>query len=335
MKKIHIVVLSIVFLLMVSLVFAQQGQKTYVSGDISATNVPGGVVIQDEQVSYTVPIQGQPAKHAKKPAVHHTQVNQQAAGAKATRAQNAASLKKGEPTLAVQTTTTETDAYDVRVKNKRGTTDYGVVEQTVTRPKGQQQTQGVVYEAYSPSKAALTNAKKMEVSLAAGQVVSYNKDNRSDRYSSNGLAASVSLLHHMNNYLAVGFDYMMLHPGEKSHETGALERHYHAMYAHDISLAGKLTLNPWSNLRIYSPMGVGMMNARMKTTVGGIDEGHNKWGAAFYIGAGMQYDVTDWMFAGLEYRYVYGFISDKDLTPTHKDRDLQFHTLMLRIGMRW
>ncbi|WP_428073685.1 outer membrane protein [Candidatus Avelusimicrobium luingense] len=335
MKKIHITALAIVFLLMVSLVFAQSGEKTYVSGDISAMDVPGGVIVQGEQVAVTVPMQGASARSAKKPAAHRVQVNQQAAGAKATHVQNAASLKKGEPKLTVQTGSTETDVYDVRVKNKRGTTNYGVVEQTVTNPKGKQQTEGIVYESYSPSKSARTNDKKMEVSLAAGQVVSYNKDTFSDRYSSNGLAASVSMLYHMNNYLAVGLDYMMFHPAEKSHNTGIDERHYHAMYAHDISLAGKLTFNPWSNFRIYSPMGVGMMNARMKSTVFGVDESNDKWGAAFYIGAGMQYDVTDWMFAGLEYRYAYGFISDKNLTSTHKDRDLQFHTLMLRLGMRF
>jgi opacity protein-like surface antigen len=334
MKKIHITALAIVFLLMVSLVFAQQGQTTYVSGDISATNVPGGVVVQGEQVSYTVPIQGQATRHTQKPAAHHKTVNQAAAGAKATHAQNAASLKKGEPALKTSTTTTETDAYDMRVKNKRGTTDYGVVEQTVTGPKGKQHSDGVVYASYTPSKAARTNAKKMEVSLAAGEVVSYNRDTFSDRYSSNGLAGSVSMLYAMNNYLSVGLDYMMLHPREKSHDTGINERHYHGMYAHDISLAGKLTINPWSNWRVYSPMGVGMMNARMKTETAAGSENNNKWGAAFYIGAGLQYDVTDWMFAGLEYRYAFGFISDKDLTSTHKDRDLQFHTLMLRIGMR-
>ncbi len=332
MKKTHVVILAIVLLLMVSLVFAQQGQKTYVSGDISAVNTPSGVVLEGEQVAVTVPIQG---RAARKPAVHHTQVNQQAAAAKATQVQNAASLKKGEPRLQVNTTTTETDVYNVNVKNKRGTTDYGVVEKTVTTPRGNQTTEGVVYSTYAPSKAARTNAKKMEVSLAGGATRFSNKDNRDERYGSVGLAASLSALYDVNDYLAVGMDYMMLHPHSKTRGTGAQERHYHGMYAHDISLAGKLTLNPWGNFRIYSPMGVGMMNARMKTVINNADDNRNKWGAAFYIGAGMQYDVTDWMFAGLEYRYTYAWINDKNLTNQHKDRDLQFHTVLLRMGVRF
>ena len=333
MKKTHAVIITIVLLLVVSLAFAQKGQETYVSGEVSAVNTPGGIVVDGEQVSYTVPIQGTAKPRVQN--VHHARVNQQATATKATKTQNAASLKKGEPKLKVNTTSTETDVYDVSVKNKRGTTDYGVVEQTVTNPQGKQNTQGVIYSTYSPSKAALTNAKKWEVSLAGGATRFSNEDNRGDRYGAVGLAASVSTLYDVNDYLAVGMDYMMLHPQHKTRGTGASERHYHGMYAHDISLAGKLTLNPWNNLRIYSPMGVGMMNARMKTVIDGSDDNKNKWGAAFYIGAGLQYDVADWMFAGLEYRYTYGWISDKDLTSQHKDRDLQFHTVMVRFGMRF
>ena len=335
MKKIHIAVLAIVMLLMVSLVFAQQGQETFVSGDVSATNTPSGVVVQGEQVAVTVPIQS-PGQTAHRTAAHRAaKAHQRALGAKATQADNAASLKKGEPKLKVNTTTTETDVYDVRTKNKKGVTDYGVVEKTVTNPQGKQTTEGVVYSSYAPSKAALTNAKEMEVSLAGGMTVFLNKDDRDSRYASTGFASSVTALKNVNDYLALGLDYMMLHPHGKTHGSGTTERHYHGIYAHDISLAGKLTINPWDNFRIYSPMGVGMMNARLKTETGELTTRDDKWGAAFYIGAGMQYDITCWMFAGLEYRYTYGFISDKDLTPLHKDDNLQFHTFMLRVGMRF
>ena len=97
MKKTHAVIITIVLLLVVSLAFAQQGQETYVSGEVSAVNTPGGVVVDGEQVSYTVPIQGTAKPRVQ--AVHHARVNQQAAAAKATKTQNAASLKKGEPKL--------------------------------------------------------------------------------------------------------------------------------------------------------------------------------------------------------------------------------------------
>lgn len=333
MKKTHAVVIAIVLLLMVSLAFAQQGQKTYVSGQVSAANTPGGVVVEGDQVSYTVPVG---TAHQARPAAHHAKMNRQAAAAaKATQAQNTASLKKGEPALRVNKTTTETDAYEVTVHNKKGTTDYGVVEQTVTNPQGRQTTEGVVYSAYASSKMARANAKRMEVSVAAGQTISYNKDNRDDRYATNGLAAGVSVLHDMSNHLALGVDYMMLHPRAKTHENGAEQRHYHAMYAHNMALAGKLTVNPWDSLQIYLPMGVGMMNARMKTDSAAANASENHWGASLYGGVGVQYEITPCLFAGLEYRYTYGFIHDKHLTPFYKDRDLQFHTVMMRIGMRF
>ena len=327
MKKTHIIVLAIIFVMVASLVFAQQNTVTY--GVAVAAPTANGIVVEGEEV--TVPVV--PPVH--KPAVKKPAVNQQQAGMKATHAQNAASLKKGEPKLKVNTTTTETDVYDMNVKNKKGTTDYEMVEQTVTGPKGHQTTEGVIYSSYQPSKAARANAKKMEVSLAGGGTFSYNKDGFDERYSSVGLAASVSALYDVTDHLAVGLDYTMLHPSSKTHGAGVDRRHYHGMYAHDISLAGKLTINPWDNFQIYSPMGVGMMNAKLRTEANGINEHESKWGAAAYIGLGMQYDITCWMFAGLEYRYTYGFISDKDLTALHKDRDLQFHSLLLRVGMRF
>ncbi len=335
MNKTHTVILALVFLLAVSLAFAQQGQTTYVSGDVAAVNTPAGVVIEGDQVSYTVPMEGHAAGTHAKASQHRAAVNQQAAGAKATHAANAASLKKGEPTLKKTKTTTSTEVYDVSVKNKKGTTDYGVMEQTVTNARGQRTTDGVIYSTYQPSKAALVNERKMEISVAGGTTVSYNKDDRSDRYSTNGFAAGMSALHYMSDHLAVGVDYMMLHPGKKTHGSGAEERHYHGMYAHNIALAGELTLNPWDNWQVYMPMGAGMMNARLKTDTPAANTNENHWGASLYAGLGVQYNVTDWMFAGLEYRYTFGFIKDKHLTDFAKDRNLQFHVAMMRVGVRF
>ena len=332
--KIHAVVIAIVLLLMVSLAFAGQNTVTY--GEVAVVNTPNGAVVAGEEV--TVPVQK--AQQARTTATHHKaavqhKINQQQAAAKATQAANAAELKKPEPTLKVNRTTTTTDVYDMSVKNKYGTTDYGVVEKTVTNPQGKTNTSGVIYSSYDPSKAARANAKKMEISIAGGQTMLYNKDNRGDRYATNGLAAGISALHYMTDHLAVGVDYMMLHPREKTHGEGAEQRHYHGIYAHNISLAGELTLNPWDSLQVYVPMGVGMMNARMKTVVDGSDDGENKWGASMYAGLGVQYNLTDCMFAGLEYRYTFGWINDKDISPFYKDRNLQFHNVMLRLGMRF
>lgn len=260
---------------------------------------------------------------------------QQKAGAIATQQANEASLKQGEPKLKVNTTTTTTSVYDSSVHNKRGTTDSMVVQQSVTNAQGQTTTDGEVYESFTPSKAALTNDKRMEVSVAAGQTYSYNKDNRDDRYGSNGLAADVNMLWHMSPNFALGLDYMMLHPSNKTHHADGETRNYDDIYLHGISLAGKYTLNAWSNWRVYVPMGWGMMNARMKTHSDALRSSNDKWGTGFYAGLGVQYDITSSLFAGLEYRYTYAFISDKDLSSYGSDKDLQYHSAFLRVGMRF
>ncbi len=330
----HSIIAALVVLLVASLVFAQPvGTVTYGSGTITPTS--NGVIVTNEEV--TVPMEQQVQTAKQKTAMHQHQVQHQAAAqraaasAAATKAANEASLKKGEPKLKVHKTTTTTGTYDVSITNKRGTTDYGIAEESVTNAQGQTQTEGVVYSSYSPSKAARANAKGMEISLAGGATLLYNKDSRGDRYSKIGMGADVSMLKDVCTHLALGLDYMMLHPGSKTYDG----RHYHGIYAHNISLAGKFTLNPWDNFQVYLPMGFGMMNARMKTVTDGETAGDNKWGASMYAGLGVQYDFTASLFAGLEYRYAYGWISDKNLTPFHKDKNVQFHNMMLRVGMRF
>ncbi len=61
-------------------------------------------------------------------------------------------------------TTVTTDVYGVQTVNKRGTMDYGVMSETVN---GQPQ-EDVLYASYQPSRAALSNGKDMEVSVACG-----------------------------------------------------------------------------------------------------------------------------------------------------------------------
>lgn len=260
---------------------------------------------------------------------------QQKAGAAATKKANQAVLRNAEPGLKTSTVTTTTDVYDVSKTDKKGTVDYGVVEKTVTGPKGQSTSGGVVYSNYTPSKAALTNEKNVEISIAGGETYMYNKDNRKDRYGTNGLAGGVSALWNMSPNFALGVDYMMLHPRAKSHDKNGEYRRYKDNYLHSIALAGKFTLNAWDNWRVYVPMGAGMMNARMKTSAGENSTSKDKWGAGFYAGLGLQYDITESLFAGLEYRYTYAFISDKHLSDFGRDKDLQYHSAFFRVGMRF
>ena len=260
---------------------------------------------------------------------------QQKAGAAATLKANEASLKQGVPQLKVNKTTTTTSVYDTSVRNKKGTTDSVIVEQSYTNSQGQTTTDGAVYESYTPSKAALTNDNRLEVSVAAGETYSYNKDNRSDRYATNGLAGNVNMLWHVSPHFAFGADYMMLHPRNKSHNHDGEARNYDDLYLHSIALAGKYTINAWDSWRLYVPMGWGMMNAKMKTHSDAARSSESKWGTGFYVGLGLQYDISARVFAGLEYRYTYAFISDKDLSAYGRDKDLQYHSAFLRVGMRF
>lgn len=260
---------------------------------------------------------------------------QQKAGAAATQAANEATLKKGEPQLKVNKTTTTTSIYDSSVRNKKGTTDSVVVEQSYTNAQGQTTTDGAVYESFTPSKAAVTNENRMEVSVAVGQTYSYNKDSRSDRYASNGMAGNVNMLWHLSPNFALGVDYMALHPSSKTYTRDGETRNYDDIYLHAISLGGKYTLNAWNNWRVYIPMGWGMMNASMKTNSDSLRSSNDKWGTGFYAGLGFQYDISARVFAGLEYRYTYAFISDKDLSSYGRDKDLQYHSAFLRVGMRF
>ena len=267
---------------------------------------------------------------------HQGAAYQQKAGAAATHQANRAELKKGEPQLQTNTTTTTTNVYDVSNTNKRGTTNYGVVEQTVTNRHGTTTTGEIVYNDYTPSKAALTNVHRSELSIAGGEVFSFNKDGRKERYDTNGLAGNVNMLWNMTPNFAMGLDYMMLHPRAKSSEKDGEYRRYKDEYLHAISLAGRYTLNAWDNWRVYLPMGWGMMQARMKTTSSvGENSSNNKWGTGFYAGLGVQYDITSKLFAGLEYRYTLAFISDKHLTDSSRDKYMQYHSAMFRVGMRF
>ena len=260
---------------------------------------------------------------------------QQKAGAAATQLANEASLKQGEPKLKVNTTTTTTSVYDSSVHNKRGTTDSMVVEQSVTNAQGQTTTEGEIYTSFTPSKAAQTHARTRELSVAAGMTHMYNQDSLNGHYGSNGMSADVNMLWHTSPHFALGFDYMMLHPYSQTHGSADQARNYDDIYLHGISLVGKYTLNAWNNLRVYIPMGWGMMNARMKTNSALHHSSNDKWGTGFYAGLGLQYDFTPCLFAGLEYRYTYAFISDKDLSSYGSDKNLQYHSAFLRVGMRF
>lgn len=311
--------------------FAQQGSVTY--GEIAVVRGADGTVVMGEEV--TASKEAKAAKKAaegkKAAAKAKMKAKQQSAGAKATQAANEASLQKGEPKLKVNTTTTTTNVYDVSMTDKKGTSDYGIIEESYTNAQGKITTDGVAYSNYTPSRAARVNEKRGEMSFAVGQTYSFNKDTEKDRYATNGIAAGASVLWDMAPHFGMGFDYMFLNPDGKSHDG----RNYHRFRAHNIALGGKYTLNVWDNLRVYMPMGAGLMNARLKTDAGDRSTSKDKWGASLYTGLGLQYDFSANIFAGLEYRYTYAFVSDKHLSDFGRDKDLQFHTVFFRLGTRF
>lgn len=311
--------------------FAQQGSVTY--GEVAVMRGADGTVVMGEET--TVTPQAKAAKKAaegqKAAAKKALKDKQMTAGDKATAAANKASLKKDAAELKVNTTTTTTNVYDVSVRDKKGTSDYGIIEESVTNPQGKTTTDGMVYSNYTPSRAARVNEKHAEISFAAGETYSFNKDGDGSRYGTNGFAAGASVLWDMAPHFGLGFDYMFLNPRGKDYN----DRDYHRFVAHNIALGGKYTLNVWDNLRVYMPMGAGLMNARLKTSAGDRSTSNDKWGASLYTGLGLQYDLSADLFAGLEYRYTYAFINDKHLSDFSRDKDLQFHTVFFRLGMRF
>ncbi len=329
-----------VVLFCAALAFAQEGVVTY--GEATVVSGPNGTMVVEEEVAYptqaskNVKQAADAKKAAAKKVMTDSKAYQEKVGAKATQKANEASLKKGEPALKVNRTTTTTNVYDVSVTDKKGTTDYGIVEETVTNAQGSKTSGGVIYSNYTPSKEGRANEKKMEVSLAAGMGLSMNEDRLSDRYSTNGFVAGASVLSEVSPHFSWGLDYMMLHPHGRTYHEPTAERHYKDIYAHNIAVAGKYTINAWDSLHLYVPMGIGLMNARMKTHHAGTgSSSKDKWGASGYIGLGVQYDLTASLFMGLEYRYTYAFINDRDLTFFDRDKNLQFHSAFLRMGMRF
>ena len=194
------------------------------------------------------------------------------------------------------------------------------------------------HENSPPAHPAAHHEKMGELSLGMGGNYSFAKDNRGTRMSDMGLAGGMQLMWHLNKHLAVGMDYTMMAPQAHSDfRDGAFD--YNKLRAHHMDLAGKLTLLKGDKMSFYSPMGVGMSHISLKSsgTRDGapVAESKDKWGMNFYIGAGMQYDLSDGLFVGVEYRYYMPFIKTDDLSRFGKDRYMDFHNIGLRMGMRF
>lgn len=249
----------------------------------------------------------------------------------------AAPARPAQPRM-VQTDTTT--VYDVSTKDKTGTTSYGVVEQTQTTPKGGTRVVSQVeYADYTPSKMALANEKKAEMSLGVGASYSFNKDTQDARFSNIGLAGTAQVLWDVSDHFALGADYMLLTPHSRNNHRGG-DYKYEKLRLNGVALAGKYTINAWDSLSVYVPMGVGMANVRMKGygTRGGeyTAQSSDKWGLDLFAGLGLQYNLTEDLFMGLEYRYTAAFVKSDDLNRYYgKDSYLRFHSAFLRVGTRF
>ena len=183
-----------------------------------------------------------------------------------------------------------------------------------------------------------SHEKTGELSLGVGGSYSFAKDDYGTRMSDMGIAGGMQMMWHLNKHLAIGLDHTMMAPQAHSDFRGGAYD-YNKLRAHHMGLAGKLTVFSWDKMSLYSPMGIGISKIELKSsgTRGGIPvaESADKWGMNFYIGAGMQYDLSDGLFVGLEYRYYMPFIKTDDLSRYGKDRYMDFHNIGLRMGMRF
>ena len=251
-------------------------------------------------------------------------------------AQNTTKTTASKPQMRVVQEDTTT-VYDVTTTNKKGTTQYGVIEQTQTTPKGGTQViSQMEYSDYTPSKMALANEHRAEVSLGIGMAHSFNKDTEGMRMADIGLAATGQVLWDISDHFALGADYMMLAPDGRSSNGYK----YDPFRLHSIALAGKYTINAWDSWRVYVPMGVGAAQARLKSSGdrGGVHtaQSADKWGLDLFAGLGLQYNFNQDLFLALEYRYTVAFVKAEDLNRYYgKDNYLQFHSAFLRFGTRF
>lgn len=249
----------------------------------------------------------------------------------------AAPVKPVQPRV-VQTDTTT--VYDVSTTDKKGTMQYGMVEETQNTPKGGTRVLSQVgYAEYTPSKMALANEKHAEISIGAGGSYSFAKDSYDARLSNIGLAGTAQVLWDMSDHFALGADYMLLTPHNRSNHRGG-DYKYEKLRLNGVALAGKYTINAWDSMRLYIPIGVGAAQVRLKGQ--GTRDGEytsqssDKWGLDLFAGLGLQYNISPDVFVGLEYRYTVAFVKADDLNRYYgKDRYLQFHSAFFRVGTRF
>lgn len=229
--------------------------------------------------------------------------------------------------------------HDMTTTNKMGTTKEGSMKHTQTTPAhGTRVISESSYKHHTPSAMARSHELKRELTLGMGGSYSFAKDSKGARLSDMGLSGGVQMMWHTSPHLAIGMDYAALTTQPRSNSRGGNygDKHFHA---HNLSLAGKLTLNPWSRMQVYVPMGVGMSQVSLKGagTRDGVTsaESDHKWGLGMYAGLGMQYNLTDTLFMGLEYRYHLAFVKTDDLNRYGRDRYTDFHSAMLKVGMRF
>ena len=233
--------------------------------------------------------------------------------------------------------TDTTTVYDVTTTNKRGTTEYGVVEQTESTPRGGTRlVNQMEYSDYTPSMMSLANAKKGELSLAFGMSQSYSKDTHGTHFADLGMGGNAQLLFRAGEKLSLGLDYMLLTP----HDNKGKGYSYEKLRLNGVAFAGKYTFNPYDRLNFYLPMGIGMAQVRLKGhgEREGVytSESRDKWGLDMFAGLGMQYNLSESVFLGMEYRYVVAFVTSDDLNRYYgKGHYLQFHNAFLRFGMRF
>lgn len=233
-----------------------------------------------------------------------------------------------------------TTIYDVSSTDKKGTTQYGVVQQTQSTPEGGTRLiSQVEYADYTPSKMALANAKKGEMSIGVGGVYSFNKDSFDARYANIGLAGTAQVLWEVTPAFALGVDYMLLTPHSRNNHNRGGDFKYEKERVNAIGMAGKLTLNAWDRTSVYIPLGVNMSQVRMKSF--GVRDGaysaasKDKWGLGLFAGLGVQYTLTENMFLGVEYRYIYDFVKDSKVGDFGRDKNFQYHAAFLRLGSRF
>ena len=171
--------------------------------------------------------------------------------------------------------------------------------------------------------------------------VSWGEANAVD-WGEGAVSYGLQYLYALNPYIAVGAEFNA-NNFESTTDTvwgyGYEETVESKMDVYSLLAAGRLTTNPKSGFRFYIPFGVGWAFA--KSSVSATAAGEHGSGSdtdnsfMYYLGMGLEGDVSNHWLAGLEFRYSNFTFNTSKLVRGGGDENYSFISLMLKAAYKF